>query len=112
MKTANSTCLKTVTLSKNSRSLPAVVREMTQAYHAFEQFSSRHIRQLGLTRAQFSVLLALSDGPTKSCKALCAQTTITKGSLTGVIDRLVEKDLVLREDSEHDRRSSSVFLTD
>lgn len=112
MKAANPTCTHLATLPATSRSLPAAAREITQAYHAFEQFSSRHIRQLGLTSAQFSVLLALSGSPTISCKDLCAQTSITKGSLTGVVDRLVEKRMVQRADSTHDRRSSSVYLTD
>lgn len=99
-------------VAAGSRCLPAVAREMTRAYHAFDQFSAGHIRRLGLTGPQFSVLLALSSGPTKSCKALCTQTAISKGSLTGVIDRLVEKGLVQRGDSAQDRRSSSVYLTD
>lgn len=111
MTPSNPACVQAATLP-HSRRLPAVVREMTQAYHDFEQFASRHIRHLGLTSAQFAVLLALAEGPTKSCKALCAQTSITKGSLTGVIDRLVEKGLVQRAGSAQDRRSSSVLLTD
>ena len=82
-----------------------------RAHQAFEQFSSAHIRQLGLTASQFSVLLALSSGPISSCKALCSQTSIAKGTLTGVVDRLVEKGLVQRGGSGRDRRSSSVCLT-
>jgi len=112
MPAANHLCTQVTASPTNGRDLPTAVQEMTQAYHAFEQFSSRHIRQLGLTSAQFSVLLALSGGPTGSCKALCTRTSITKGSLTGVIDRLVEKGLVQRSGSVQDRRSSSVFLTD
>jgi MarR family transcriptional regulator, 2-MHQ and catechol-resistance regulon repressor len=112
MTTVNLTCTQPVVLPEDSRCLPSAVHEMTQAYQAFEQFSSRHIRRFGLTSTQFSVLLALSSGPTKSCKALSEQTAITKGSLTGVIDRLVEKRLVKRGDFAQDRRSSSVYLTD
>jgi MarR family transcriptional regulator, 2-MHQ and catechol-resistance regulon repressor len=112
MKPAVPTCLQIASRPGPQPGLPAAAREMTQAYHAFEQFSSRHIRQFGLTTAQFSVLLALSGGPAKSCKALCAQTAITKGTLTGVVDRLVEKGLVRRGDFVQDRRSSSVCLTD
>jgi MarR family 2-MHQ and catechol resistance regulon transcriptional repressor len=112
MISVNLTCTQPVELPEVSRRLPSAVCEMTQAYHEFEQLSSRHIRRFGLTSAQFSVLLALSDGPTRSCKALCEQTAITKGTLTGVIDRLVEKRLVKRGDFAQDRRSSSVYLTD
>ena len=112
MTATNPTCSQAADSLEGSLCLPAAVREMTQAYHAFEQFSSRHIRKLGLTTAQFSVLLALSSGPPRSCKALCTQTSIAKGTLTGVIDRLAEKGLVRRVDSTQDRRSSSVYLTD
>lgn len=112
MTDVNLTSTQPVAAPAGSRCLPVAVHEMTQAYHAFEQFSSRHIRRFGLTSAQFSVLLALSGGPTKTCKALCEQTAITKGSLTGVIDRLEEKHLVKRGDFAQDRRSSSVYLTD
>lgn len=111
MNAPNPACIQAAALPDISRRIPALVLEMTQAYHDFEQYASRQLRQLGLTSAQFAVLLALSDGPTKSCKALCAQTAITKGSLTGIIDRLVEKGLVQRADSDKDRRSSSVLLT-
>lgn len=112
MTAANPTCIQVAALPAEARFMPAAVRELMHAYQAFDRFSSGHIRRLGLTGPQFSVLLALSSGPMRSCKALCAQTSITKGSLTGVIDRLMEKGLVRREDSAQDRRSSYVYLTD
>ena len=112
MTAAHPTCTHPAEHAGDRHGLPTAVREMTRAYQAFEQFSSAHIRRLGLTSSQFSVLLALSGGPMSSCKALCTQTSIAKGTLTGVIDRLVEKSLVRRGDSEADRRSSSVCLTD
>lgn len=95
-----------------SRRLPATVEEMTQAWHAFEQFASRHLRKQGLTPAQFAVLTALSAGVTLSCKTLSEQTGITKGSLTGIIDRLEQNELVHRVTSREDRRSHLVTLTD
>lgn len=92
--------------------LPATVGEMTQAWHAFEQFASRHLRKQGLTPAQFSVLSALAAATTLSCKALSEQTGITKGSLTGIIDRLELSGLAQRATSQEDRRSHLVNLTD
>ncbi|RZI44430.1 MarR family transcriptional regulator [Herbaspirillum sp. HC18] len=92
--------------------LPSAVSEMTQAWHAFEQFATRHLRSQGLTPAQFSVLSVLSTEATLSCKALGEQASITKGSLTGVVDRLEEKGLARRVTSLEDRRSSTVNLTD
>lgn len=92
--------------------LPAAASEMTQAWHAFEQFASRHLRKQGLTPAQFSVLSALGAVKTLSCKALSEQTGITKGSLTGIIDRLEANGLAQRVTSQEDRRSHLVNLTD
>lgn len=112
MTTSDANCIQAAQRAGGGRCFPAAVREMTQTYHAFELFSSRHIRRLGLTTAQFSVLLALAAGPTLSCKALGEQTFITKGSLTGIIDRLEDKGLVQRMASDTDRRSSVVNLTD
>lgn len=92
--------------------LPATAGEMTQAWHAFEQFASRHLRKQGLTPAQFSVLSALAAATTLSCKVLSEQTGITKGSLTGIIDRLEMNGLAQRVTSQEDRRSHLVNLTD
>ncbi len=92
--------------------LPPVVREMTLTYHAFELFASRHLRELGLTPAQFTVLMALAAGDTMSCKALGEEACITKGTLTGIVDRLEQKGWARRTASRQDRRSSVVTLTD
>lgn len=92
--------------------MPPVVRELARTYHAFECFASRHLRGQGLTPAQFSVLQALYAGPALSFKQLGEQTLITKGSLTGVVDRLEQKGLARRVASRQDRRSSLVDLTD
>ena len=112
MPASETTCTEAAIKAGASWCVPVAVRELTQTYHAFELFSSRHIRKLGLTTAQFSVLLVLAAGPTISCKALSEQTFITKGSLTGVLDRLEDKGLVRRVASSADRRSSFINLTD
>lgn len=88
-----------------------VIRLLAQTYQAFEQFSSGHIRQLGLTPPQFDVIATLGNTSGMSCKDLSEKTLITKGTLTGVIDRLTDKGLVRRVPMEHDRRSVFVTLT-
>lgn len=92
--------------------MPPAVRELARTYQALECFSSRHLRSLGLTPPQFSVLQALAAKPTLSFKQLGEQTLITKGSLTGIVDRLEQKGLARRIASTQDRRSSFVDLTD
>ncbi|MEB8586948.1 MarR family transcriptional regulator, partial [Acidithiobacillus ferriphilus] len=39
----------------------AVLRELAQAYHAFSAYSAAHVRQLGLTPAQFDVIATLGN---------------------------------------------------
>jgi DNA-binding MarR family transcriptional regulator len=47
-----------------------------------------------------------------SFKELGEKTLITKGTLTGVVDRLEAKGLVMRKVSQEDRRSMIVQLTE
>ncbi|SMC26293.1 DNA-binding transcriptional regulator, MarR family [Andreprevotia lacus DSM 23236] len=92
------------------RFLP-LLRELARCYQAFELCSSRHLRTLGLTPAQFDIIATLGNTPGMSCGELGDKTLITKGTLTGVIDRLASRGLLEREVSPVDRRSVIVKLT-
>jgi MarR family 2-MHQ and catechol resistance regulon transcriptional repressor len=88
-----------------------LLRELSGAYQAFEMYSGAHIRELSLTPAQFDIVATLGNTPGMSPKELGKRTLITKGTLTGVIDRLVEKKLVARASSQRDRRCQVIKLT-
>jgi len=87
------------------------IRLLAECYHAFEQLSGAHVRELGLTPAQFDILATLGNTPGMSFRELGEKTLITKGTLTGVIDRLEAKGLVRRAARIDDRRSTIVHLT-
>ncbi|MEW5889091.1 MAG: MarR family transcriptional regulator [Pseudomonadota bacterium] len=87
------------------------LRELARCYQAFELFSAAHVRELGLTLPQFDIIATLGNTPGMTFKELGEKTLITKGTLTGVVDRLEEKGLVQRVASETDRRSVIVRLT-
>lgn len=87
------------------------VRLLAQCYQAFEQASGRHVRELGLTPPQFDIVATLGRTPGLTFKQLGAMTLITKGTLTGVIDRLEARGVVVREPSPVDGRSTVVRLT-
>ena len=89
----------------------AVLRELAQAYHAFSAYSATHVRQLGLTPTQFDVIATLGNTQGIPLSELAQKTLITKGTLTGIIDRLEEKNLVRREVPVGDRRSFLAVLT-
>ena len=88
-----------------------VLYELVRAYQAFESYSAAHIRNLGLTAPQFDIIATLGNTSGMSFKDLGEKTLITKGTLTGVIDRLEDKALVRRIASPSDGRSQIVQLT-
>ncbi len=78
---------------------------------SFERLSGSHIRSLGLTPAQFDILATLGNTAGMTCKQLGEKTLITKGTLTGVLDRLAAKGLLSRHDAPDDGRSWIAKLT-
>ena len=88
-----------------------LVRPLVEAYLAFWRTDSRHIKSLRLTPSQFDVIATLGDTDGMTCSALSAKTLVTKGTLTGVLDRLMSKGLIKRDAISTDRRCTKVSLT-
>lgn len=88
-----------------------IVRPLVEAYLAFARADSRHIRAMRLTPSQFDVIATLGDTEGLTCSELSSATLVTKGTLTGVLDRLSAKGLIRREAVKEDRRSTFVRLT-
>lgn len=88
-----------------------VMRELVRAYQAFASYDAKAYRGTGLTVSQADVLFTLGNTDGMSFKEIGEQTLITKGTLTGVIDRMEEKGLVKRKASPLDRRITQVRLT-
>lgn len=87
------------------------MRELVRTYQAFAAYSEGHVRQFGLTPSQFDVVATLGNTEGMSMGDISEKTLITKGTLTGVIDRLIKKDLVVRESPPENRRTVIVRLT-
>jgi DNA-binding MarR family transcriptional regulator len=66
----------------------------------------------GITAAQFKVLIIMAqfdvDTPAELCRHLC----IDSGSMTRMLDRLEQKNLLVRQRSEADRRQVRLVLTE
>jgi MarR family transcriptional regulator, 2-MHQ and catechol-resistance regulon repressor len=88
------------------------IRLLAECYHTFEHISSTNIRTLDLTPPQFDIIATLGNTEGMSFKELGEKTLITKGTLTGVVDRLEAKGLVCRSSHAEDRRSTIVRLTE
>jgi len=89
-----------------------LVRPLVEAYLAFWRLDSRHIKSLRLTPSQFDVIATLGDTDGMTCSELSAKTLVTKGTLTGVLDRLMSKGLIRRDAIKSDRRYIKISLTE
>ena len=84
---------------------------LVQAYQAFESCSGTHIRTLGLTPPQFDIVATLGNTSGMTATELGEKTLITKGTLTGVVDRLAARGCVERVAHGSDRRCQIIRLT-
>lgn len=87
------------------------LQALVQCYQAFEAYSGAHIRQLGLTPPQFDIVATLGNTGGMTATELGEKTLITKGTLTGVVDRMIDRGWVERVAHERDRRSQIIRLT-
>ena len=69
------------------------------------------LRRLGLSIPQFDVLSTLTEREGLTQQELAARLYVTKGNVSGLIDRLVEAGLVERRAIPGDRRSHALHLT-
>ena len=90
--------------------LPAL-RSLVSAYQAFERYSAPDVKAMGLTTTQFDVIATLGNQPPMTCKELGEKTLVTKGTLTGVLERLEAKGILERKLNPEDARSQMIGLT-
>ncbi|NNK32590.1 MAG: MarR family transcriptional regulator [Gammaproteobacteria bacterium] len=90
-----------------------LMQELAGAYQAFSLYDAEGLRKSGsdLTPSQARVIFTIGDTDGMTCKDIGDITLITKGTLTGVVDRLEEKGLVERWSVEGDGRKTIVALT-
>ncbi len=103
-----------VTLKNASRqTFMPLMREFIKAHQAFSSHSADGFRLSGdkLTLPQSDVIFALGNSDGMTFTEIGDITLITKGTLTGVIDRLTIKKLVKRKTDKNDRRKIIVSLT-
>lgn len=94
-----------------SNTFPNVLRELVRTHQAFLSYAAIHAHTLDLTLPQFDIILTLGNTAGMTFKKLGEKSIITKGTLTGIINRLEDKGLVQRIASKTDGRSQVVRLT-
>jgi DNA-binding MarR family transcriptional regulator len=89
----------------------STIQALVQCYQAFETSSAADIRAAGLTPPQFDIVATLGNTRGMTATELGEKTLITKGTLTGVVDRLVARGWVERVAHDSDRRCQIIRLT-
>jgi MarR family 2-MHQ and catechol resistance regulon transcriptional repressor len=104
---------KITVASASSEAFIPLMDELAGAYQAFSLYDAEGLRKSGsgLTPSQARVIFTIGGTEGMTCKDIGDITLITKGTLTGVIDRLEEKGLVERWSVEGDGRKTIVALT-
>lgn len=99
--------------SASAEAFLPLMQELAGAYQAFSLFDAEGLRNSGsgLTPSQARVIFTIGGTEGMTCKEIGDITLITKGTLTGVVDRLEEKGLVERWSVEGDGRKTIVALT-
>lgn len=89
----------------------SLIKELVQAYQAFEAHSGSHIKEMDLTMTQFDIVATLGNQPPMTCKELGDKTLVSKGTMTGVLERLEAKGLIEKFVNDEDGRSYRIGLT-
>jgi DNA-binding MarR family transcriptional regulator len=70
------------------------------------------LREIGVSIPQCDVLTTLTEQAGVSQQELAKRLYVTKGNISGLIDRLAEAGLVERRSFASDRRQHAIYLTD
>src|SRR6516164_101893 len=87
-------------------------RALVRAAFLFTNKPDRPYYALGMNVSEVDVLAAIARAQALTCSEIAEATLITKGGITGILDRLEVRGLVQREASRDDRRSVVIKLTE
>ena len=84
---------------------------LIELYEKMSSWENAVVKESGLTPAQMHAIEILGHQESLRMKELAQKLGVTTGTLTVMIDRLEQNDLILRKPNENDRRSIVVVLT-
>ncbi len=94
--------------------LETLEQQVFRLTEALRRRFARHLARHGLTPPQFITLCSLDrcEGKSSRMGPLAAAAFQSAASMTGIVDRLLERGLARREQDPQDRRSVIVVLTE
>ncbi len=88
-----------------------ILRSLRRITRAIDLHSRRLASTFGLTGPQLVCLRAIAEQEQTSPTLLAREVSLSQGTVTGILDRLVARQLVQRERVERDRRIVSISVT-
>ena len=85
--------------------------KLQRASATFHKKNAEHLKDFGITAAQFAVIECLGHLGLMLMGDLCKKMLVSGGNMTVVVDNLVKDGLVERVASEEDRRAIMVRFT-
>ena len=82
-----------------------------RATDAFSKAIQKDVKQYGLNVTEFGILEAIYHKGRMNIKSLLEKVLITNSTMSYVIEQLIKKSLVMKEQSTKDRRSYELVLT-
>lgn len=85
---------------------------LTKAQQSVQQMFKARLAPLGVTPGQYAVLACLWDGDGKTAKQLAEELFLDGSTMTGILDRIEQKGLIIKQVDPRDRRAIRVMLTE
>jgi len=98
--------------NKDIKIVLSVVKTLFELKNSLIGDLGKQVHKHNINRSEFITLISICDNEKKSMGELCSDVDLKSGSLTALIDNLIEKGYVKREFDKNDRRKIIVCLTE
>jgi DNA-binding MarR family transcriptional regulator len=89
-----------------------ILQSLRRIIRAVEIHSRRLVQSYQITGPQLGCLLAIRESGPLTTTGLANQVYLSPSTVVGIVDRLEEKELVIRRRGREDRRQVRIFLTE
>jgi len=85
---------------------------LTRAQQAVLQLFKAELAPYGVTPVQYGVLRCLWDENGQTVKQLADRLALDSSTMTGILDRMEQKGLIVKQPDPRDRRALQIMLTE
>ena len=91
-------------MTEKAEAIERILSQVEGVFHQLLPLAHRELLDLDLTAPQLKVVLLLHLNGSSKMSSLAASLGVTMATATGIVDRLVDREIVTRENSKEDRR--------